>query len=69
MIVPVLGVVNQIRTRGAVRRTRIRRALVGTSSFMILGAFVFVTYAWGWRPDLLNDELLTSIEEFRGWFR
>jgi polysaccharide biosynthesis transport protein len=69
MIVPVLGVVNQIRTRGAVRRTRVRRALVGTSSFMILGAFVFVTYAWGWRPDLLNDELLTSIEEFRGWFR
>jgi hypothetical protein len=69
MIVPVLGVVNQIRTRGALRRMRFRRALVGTSSFMILGAFIFVTYAWGWRPDLLHSELLTSIEEFRGWFR
>jgi uncharacterized protein involved in exopolysaccharide biosynthesis len=69
MIVPVLGVVNQIRTRSAVRRARLRRGLVGTSSFMILGAFVFVTYAWGWRPDLLHDELLMSIEEFRAWFK
>ena len=69
MIVPVLGVVNQIRTRSALRRARLRRALVGTSSFMILGAFVFVTYAWGWRPDLLHDELLMSIEGFRAWFK
>jgi succinoglycan biosynthesis transport protein ExoP len=69
MIVPVLGVVNHIRTKGAVRRLRWQRALVGTSSFLILGAFVFVTYAWGWRPELLHGQLLTSIEEFRGWFR
>jgi capsular polysaccharide biosynthesis protein len=69
MVVPVLGVVNHIRTRGAIRRLRMRRALIGTSSFMIMGSFLFVTWAWNWSPDLLSDGLLDSIEVFRGWFR
>ena len=69
MIVPVLGVVNQIRTRGALRRLRIRRALLGTSSLLIMASFLFVTWAWGWHQDLLSERLLESIEEFRGWFR
>lgn len=69
MIVPVLGVVNQIRTRGALRRLRIRRALLGTSSLLIMASFLFVTWAWGWNQDLLSERLLESIEEFRGWFR
>jgi len=69
MIVPVLGVVNRIRTRGALRRLRIRRALLGTSSILIMASFLFVTWAWGWNKDLLSERLLQSIEEFRGWFR
>jgi capsular polysaccharide biosynthesis protein len=69
MVVPVLGVVNHIRTRGAVRSLRVRRALVGTSSFTIMGTCLFVTWAWNWSPNLLSDGLLDSIEVFRGWFR
>ena len=69
MVVPVLGVVNHIRTRGATRRLRVRRTLVGASSFMIMGSCLFVTWAWSWSPDLLSDGLLDSIEVFRGWFR
>jgi len=68
MIVPVLGVVNHIRTRGAIRRERLRRALVGTSSLLIMGSCLFVTWAWGWNKGLLNSRVLDSIEEFRGWF-
>lgn len=69
MVVPVLGVVNHIRTRGATRRLRLRRALVGASSFMIMGSCLFVTWAWSSSPDLLSDRVLDSIEVFRGWFR
>jgi len=69
MVVPVLGVVNHIRTRGAARRLRMRRTLVGTSTFMIMGSCLFITWAWSWSPDLLSDGLLNSIEVFRGWFR
>jgi uncharacterized protein involved in exopolysaccharide biosynthesis len=69
MIVPVLGIVNQIRTRGALRRMQVRRTLVGTSTLMIMGSFLFVTWAWGWSPELLSDGVMESIEVFRGWFR
>ena len=69
MVVPVLGVVNHILTRGAVRRLRWKRAMVGTSSLMIMGSCLFVTWAWGWSPNLLSDGVLDSIEVFRGWFR
>ena len=68
MVVPVLGVVNQIRTRNAVRRLRMRRVLVGASSFMILGSCLFVTWAWSSSPDLLSEPVMESIEVFRGWF-
>jgi len=69
MIVPVLGIVNHIRTRGAVRRLRLRRTLVGASSVLIMGSCLFVTWAWGWNQEFLSEQVLESIEVFRGWFR
>jgi hypothetical protein len=69
MIVPVLGVVNHIRTRGAQRRLHLRRALVGTSSAVVMGSFLFVTWAWGWNQELLSARVLDSIEGFRDLFR
>lgn len=69
MIVPVLGVVNHIRTRGAQRRLHLRRALVGTSSAVVMGSFLFVTWAWGWNQELLSTRVLESIEGFRDLFR
>jgi len=69
MVVPVLGVVNEIVT-GAQRRGRLaRRFTVGFSSALLIGAVVFVTWAWAFQPDLLNASLRDGIEEFRNLFR
>ena len=69
MLIPVLGVVDGIVTRAQVRRRLLRQAAVASSSLVLIGAVVFVTWAWATSPDLLAPELLDGIEEFRELFR
>ncbi|MDP6989470.1 MAG: hypothetical protein QF903_08320, partial [Planctomycetota bacterium] len=69
MLVPVLGVVEAIVTRKQVRRRLLRRIAVGSSSSVLIGAVVFVTWAWATNPELLAPEVLEGIEEFRELFR
>jgi len=56
-------------TRAQVRRRLLRQAAVASSSLVLIGAVVFVTWAWATSPDLLAPELLDGIEEFRELFR
>jgi polysaccharide biosynthesis transport protein len=68
MVVPVLGIVNTIRTRREVRRERLRRLAVGLSTGLLIGSLAFVTWAWAANPDLLSPWLREQIEEFRRIF-
>lgn len=68
MVVPVLGVVNTIRTRAEVRRERAQRLAVGLSTGLLIGAVVFLTWAWASQPDLLAPWLREHIEGFRRLF-
>ncbi|MAF65764.1 MAG: hypothetical protein CMJ84_08915 [Planctomycetes bacterium] len=69
MLIPVLGVVEDIVTRAQLRRRLLRRIAVGSSSTVLIGAVVFVTWAWATNPDLLAPDVLDGIEEFRELFR
>jgi uncharacterized protein involved in exopolysaccharide biosynthesis len=69
MLIPVLGVVDGIVTRAQVRRRLLRQTAVASSSLVLIGAVVFVTWAWATSPDLLAPKLLDGIEEFRELFR
>lgn len=68
MVVPVLGVVNTIRTRAEQRRERLQRLAVGLSTGLLIGAVVFLTWAWASQPDLLAPWLREHIEDFRKLF-
>lgn len=69
MVVPVLGVVNSIVTRGQARRRQLRRAAVGLASAGVVLAIGFVTWAWVYDPSLLSPDLLDAIEELRDRLR
>jgi uncharacterized protein involved in exopolysaccharide biosynthesis len=68
MVIPVLGSINTIVTRRQVRLRSARRMLVGLSSLVVIGAVVFVTWAWATAPELLSPELRDKIELFRSKF-
>ena len=68
MIVPVLGIVNRIRTRAEVRRERMRRMAIGVSTGLLIASVAFVTWAWAANPDLLSPWLREQIEGFRRLF-
>lgn len=65
MVVPVLGAVDRISTRGEARADFVRRALVGASSIAIAGSVAFVTWAWAFDAQLLAPRLRTAIEALR----
>lgn len=69
LAIPVLGAVNRIVTRAEVRRTALQRAAVGFSSVVLIGAILWITWAWKERPDLLDAELIKAIEDLRMSFR
>ena len=69
MVVPVLGTINMIRTPYERRVRRTRRAIVAASSFIVIGAVVFVTWAWAFAPDMLTPEVREAIEELRDQLR
>lgn len=69
MVVPVLGAINTIMTSTQQRRRRAQKFVVGFSSFVLIGAVVFVTWAWSFNPDLLTQEMREVIEQVRAQFR
>lgn len=68
LVVPVLGVISPIVTRVQRRRRRLRRFLVGSTSLVLIGVVLFVTWAWSNDSNMLGDRLNDSIETFRGLF-
>ena len=69
LVVPVLGSINTIITRRELRLASARRILVGTSSILLIGSVVFVTWAWAKSPELLSTTVREKIELFRSKFR
>lgn len=69
MVVPVLGVVNTIRTERQLRRARLRRATVGLASSLFVAAVLFVAWAWAHKPEFLAPGVLDAIEGFRTLLR
>lgn len=69
MAAPVLGVVNTIVTRRERRKQRLRRAVIATSSLMIMGGMAWLTWAFTERQDLLGTDLVQTIEDVRMKFR
>ncbi len=69
MVVPVLGTLNAIATRGQRARTLFAQVVVGSSTLLFVGLIGYVTWAWKTNPHLLSDQVLDSIEDFRAGFR
>jgi uncharacterized protein involved in exopolysaccharide biosynthesis len=61
MSVPVLGAVGEIVTRSELRNRTVRRAAVGLASLGLIGAVLWVTWAYGNRQDLLSADLREAI--------
>lgn len=68
MVVPVLGVINPIVTRVQRRRRAWRRLVVGALSCAVIAGILCFTWAWVYEPDLLGDDVLNSVEDFRALF-
>lgn len=67
---PVLGVVNVITTREEARRTWIRHVMIAASSAVIVGAILWITWAYEHDPlRLLGPGLTQFIDDVRMAFR
>jgi uncharacterized protein involved in exopolysaccharide biosynthesis len=69
MAIPVLGVVNAIVTRDEARRRVVRSVVVTSSTLILVGAIVWVTWAYENSPRLLGSELTRFIDDLRSQFR
>jgi len=68
MVVPVLGTINAIETRRQGRRAVLARAIVGTTTFVLVGCVSYVTWAWKEQPERLSHDLRNTIEGLREQF-
>jgi hypothetical protein len=66
LAVPVLGAINRIVTRGEQRSALLRRAVVGTSTLVLVGTILWVTWAYQTRPALLGPRVTRLIDDLRG---
>lgn len=62
---PVLGTINQIRTRRERARALLVRGVMGGGSALFALSVGYVTWAWAKNPDGLTDSLRDAIENFR----
>jgi uncharacterized protein involved in exopolysaccharide biosynthesis len=69
LTVPVLGAVNSIVTRAESRRRMARRLAVGTSSMLMIGAILWVTWAYKNKPLMLGPQVTQLIEDLREQLR
>lgn len=65
MNLPVLGVVQRIRTRRERAATALRRTVVGVTSLVLLVAIVGFTYLYTQQPELLPVEWVERLDELR----
>ncbi|MCK6446301.1 MAG: hypothetical protein L6Q99_07910 [Planctomycetes bacterium] len=61
MSVPVLGAVGEIVTRSELRNRTVRRAAIGLASLVLIGAVLWVTWAYANRQDMLGADLRDAI--------
>jgi capsular polysaccharide biosynthesis protein len=69
MVVPVLGSIGTILTERERRLMRTRRTVVGLSSVCLVGAILFVTWAWAGHAHFLSQDLRDAIEHLRSKLR
>lgn len=69
LAVPVLGAINGIVTRQEARRRMARRIMIASSSMIMIGAILWVTWAYKNQPRMLGHELTQLIDGFREQFR
>lgn len=65
MSLPVLGVVQRIRTRRERAATGFKRTVVGVTSLALLGAIVGFTYLYTQQPESLPVEWVERLDELR----
>lgn len=66
---PILGVINEIVTEREIARARVRRVSSVASTLALMGAMLWVTWAFENRPRWLGSNLTQAIEGVREMFR
>ncbi len=67
--VPVLGAVNAIVTTPQRNALALRRALIGSSTLILSGAILWITWAYQEYPRMLGSGLTRFLDELRSQFR
>jgi len=65
LAVPVLGIVNEIRTRSQRRDDRTRRAIATVATLAFAGSILWVAWAFDNRPQLLGSGLASALDDLR----
>jgi capsular polysaccharide biosynthesis protein len=65
LAVPVLGIVNEIRTRSQRREDRTRRAVAALATLALVGSILWVSWAFDNRPQLLGTGLARALGDLR----
>lgn len=65
LAVPVLGIVNEIRTRSQRRDDRTRRAIAAVATLALVGSILWVAWAFDNRPQLLGSGLARALGDLR----
>jgi hypothetical protein len=62
LAVPVLGIVNRIRTRAQMRALRLRGAVVGASTVALALAIAWVSWSYERQPEVLGRPLVEALD-------
>lgn len=65
LAIPVLGVINQIRTRSERRGDRNRRLVAGLATVALVGSILWISWAFENRPQLLGSGLVRALTDVR----
>ncbi|MBM3989633.1 MAG: hypothetical protein FJ298_01355 [Planctomycetes bacterium] len=65
LAVPVLGIVNEIRTRSQRRDDATRRAIAVVATLAFAGSILWVAWAFDNRPQLLGSGLASALDDLR----
>ncbi len=67
--VPVLGAVNAIVTTHQRQALALKRALIGSSTLILSGAILWITWAYQEYPRMLGSDLTRLLDQLRSQFR
>lgn len=65
LAIPVLGIVNELRTRSQRREDRTRRAVAALATLALVGSILWVSWAFDNRPQLLGTGLARALGDLR----